>query len=425
MVVAETRIGNGRTGMVPPAPGIDSGDPPVLSPEQINAWTIVERATSRQEELIRAGRFEGFREAGRKAFIPSFLGDPEFSEAYSRAQTGAMTEEDDSAYSSRLMELMFKRMAYLYLGAKSDLGIVLTGMDALEVRRAFHPEAEVTSNWHSEGLQDLHVPHGLLVSRIRDVPVVTGILKYSLDGNGPDHEQLTGAATFRDELGLIGRDPKFINVSPIYKNQRGHPHRTNGFYGQPITLPIAAGRLRYDLEPFIYREYKQPGEATLAERRATLNVANGPQPEGGEDTQLGLAVLIKDPRPNTRDTHSVNYVAKEEEDEMIRRLADCGTTLAMKLDLQDILRRLREPGIALAFSSAILHSISVRAGERNLKLRRLDPRDIQDLPLRDGESARSRIIYAVSGGLVYVEGVYPTHEEFDKRTGNSYRRGSN
>lgn len=145
------------------------------------------------------------------------------------------------------------------------------------------------------------------------------------------------------------------------------------------------------------------------------------QPIEPEATRkLNLAILKRSGLPG-RQAYNLAEISLEQEEEEIRRLAEAGVTPGMKEDLLEILRRMMDPDVIHGPGAVKLKHLVVRIDRGEFFLRRFDPRAISDLTFRDAETARSRIIFAMRDNTVMIEGIYPTHDAFDKRVGNGYR----
>ncbi|EKD86487.1 MAG: hypothetical protein ACD_37C00274G0002 [uncultured bacterium] len=136
--------------------------------------------------------------------------------------------------------------------------------------------------------------------------------------------------------------------------------------------------------------------------------------------KLNLAILKRSGLPG-RQAYHLAETSPELEEEEIRRLAEAGVTPGMRADLQEVLRKMMDPDVVHGSGAVKLKHLIIRIDGAEYFLRRLDPRAISGLTFRDAETARSRIIFALRGDTVMVEGIYPTHDAFDKRVGNGYR----
>lgn len=137
------------------------------------------------------------------------------------------------------------------------------------------------------------------------------------------------------------------------------------------------------------------------------------QPEKVEKP-LEVAVLTRDSRPQSQNTHQVAFVEADRVEETIEGLAQVGVTPEMRTDLANILRRLRDPKIANALFVSKLH-IHLSIGGAKLQLRRLRPGDIADLSFQDPDTAGARITFALSRGIIYIDGVFSNHKDYERR----------
>lgn len=235
---------------------------------------------------------------------------------------------------------------------------------------------------------------------------------------------LTGASA-RDESYVVEPSDRYIMLSISRVPVEKWPSLLKETYmkfGISDPAVLVAGIRSKILELFPRTQnasyFKVVDDEDASRRRAVSGLSRSiPKPvvqAERRERKLELAVLTKDSRPNTRDTHGITFVDEEHADQIISALAEVGNTPEMQQDLAEIIRQLRNPSIANALFAQKLH-VSITIAGRTLSLRRLDPRDISSLRFQDPQTAGSRITFALSNGTLYVEGVHPTHKEYERR----------
>lgn len=256
----------------------DQGDgTPILTPEQINAWVILDQAATEQERLVASGRYDGYRGLLGGAFFRKFLQDPDFEGLYQEAQEVAANFEDDWILAKRFTGALFEKMASVYLGS---LGlVVLSGESVFNICKALNPDAkEFNDGFGQKGLEGVYIPDGLYVVRNQGVPVVEKVLEFSsANGKTRDRFQFLGFKNLRKQMGIMATDSLFVHVSPRFKNPVVYSYEGDSSYGKPIVAPFSSSEFNNGFEPKIYWNFRRPGERTLAEiRNEKYRRENGP-----------------------------------------------------------------------------------------------------------------------------------------------------
>lgn len=247
----------------------DQGDVvPVLTPEQIDAWAILDQAATKQERLVASGRYARYRGLSGQAFFRAFLNDSDFENLYQEAQEIAVNFEDDWIFARKFKGALFERIALAYLGS---LGlVVLSGESAFNVCKALNPDAKEFDNGFvgQKGLEGVYIPDGLHIARKGDVPVVEKVLESSsANGKVSDQFQFSGFKSLRRQMGVMAAESKFVHVSPKFENPIVYPYEGVKSFGKPTILPFTSDEFRDRFEPAVYWNFRRPGERTLAEIR--------------------------------------------------------------------------------------------------------------------------------------------------------------
>lgn len=264
---------------------IDSGSvaaseeitPYVLTPEQIDAWAILDSAAKEQEALVSSGRYARYRGLSGQTFFREFLKDPYFENLYQEAQEVVNNYEDDWIFARKFRGALLERMAKVGLGSRGV--IVVSGVSVFNICKALNPEAkEMNSDFGLKGLEGVYVPDGLHVARNDGVPVVKEVLEFSCaNGKENDSFQFGGFISLRRRMGIMAADSLFVHVSPKFKRPVVYPYEGDSSYGKPIILPFSSGEFSNEFEPRVYWNFRRPGERTLAEiRKEKYRRENGP-----------------------------------------------------------------------------------------------------------------------------------------------------